>query len=254
MDKETEKFLGDVAGDEKVKDAVKPEKEDAEELPDDLKNRQIKRLLKRREEEKQSAIELADKVRKAHEEIEYLKKDREGGLKYKERFEKVIGNDTAEKQALVSEMAKIFEQQEEELTKKVDDRQRQSREKEEAEEAKLKRDVDDMVANVEDKFDLDLTSETDEANTRYDKFMSLVKKMSPKDAQGNLTSYADFEAVAEIFKEQESKGSSLNRKKEIASRGSSTSASVDTNKSELSAQERWLKQNGILPSDFKRFT
>lgn len=258
MDKDTEKFLKDVGEGHKIDDSQPIIPEGEEKVDEGIKNRRHKRLEERLTRERQSAIELADSFKKVNDDLEYLKRERGGSLKYADRFEKIIGNDTDQKKALVAEMSKLFEENEVNSEKRAIERlkeyQVEQSKKEAQEQEELTNFVEDEINRVEDSYGIDLTSGSKEANERYDRYVSLVKKMSPKDKDGEIREYADFDAVAEIFKEQESKGSSLSRKKEASSRSGTQSSPSNVTNSELSGQEQWLKQNGILPRDFKRYT
>ena len=81
--------------------------------------------------------------------------------------------------------------------------------------------IDDQLENLEEKFNVDLTSKTPAARKAHKEFLELVYKLSPKDENGEVTDYADFESTFEIYKSNREKDKSpevIDRQKELSSR------------------------------------
>lgn len=79
--------------------------------------------------------------------------------------------------------------------------------------------IDENLENLEDKYNIDLTSDSPKARKARREYLELVGKLSPKDEDGNITAYADFESTFEMYKSSSEKpNESINRAKEIAGR------------------------------------
>ncbi len=79
--------------------------------------------------------------------------------------------------------------------------------------------IDTELEDLEDSFNVDLTSDAPAARKARKEFLELVQKVSPKDESGNITNYADFNSTFELYKSsrKESKPDA-SRQKEIAAR------------------------------------
>ena len=98
--------------------------------------------------------------------------------------------------------------------------------------------IDSMVEDIEDTTGKDVDPATRKA------FFQMLEKLSPKDADGNITAYADHHAVWEEL--QARKKPADTRQKDLASRsmvrtGASPSTSVKDD-----ATERYLRENGLI--------
>jgi hypothetical protein len=100
-----------------------------------------------------------------------------------------------------------------------------------------------MVEEIEDEFDVDLTSKESE-KARTD-FYKLLAKMSPKDRDGNIIGYADHFAVWEEYQER------LKRTPDSTARNLSARSMTQGSgaaKSDLTTDvtERFLRDQGII--------
>lgn len=81
--------------------------------------------------------------------------------------------------------------------------------------------IDSELESLEDEFNVDLTSDAPAARKARREFLEMVEKASPKDEDGNVTSYADFAAVYEHYELKRAKGKDnriTDRQKELSSR------------------------------------
>lgn len=80
--------------------------------------------------------------------------------------------------------------------------------------------IDTELEDLEEEFNIDLTSNAPAAKKARREFLELVQKVSPKDENGNVTGYADFASTFELYKNQkaaaEKPNTTVNRQKEIA--------------------------------------
>lgn len=77
--------------------------------------------------------------------------------------------------------------------------------------------IDEGLETLEDKYGIDLTSDSDTAVRDRTAFLKLVSKLAPKDEEGNLKDYPDFVETYEMFKGLKEKNDNA-RAKQIASR------------------------------------
>lgn len=107
--------------------------------------------------------------------------------------------------------------------------------------------IDNELEDLEDTFDVDLTSDAPAARKARKEFLELVQKVSPKDATGNITNYADFNSTFELYKGSKKEVKPDNsRQKEIAAKtmqGSSNGAQPQ--KQFTPGFRGWQKDYGI---------
>lgn len=106
--------------------------------------------------------------------------------------------------------------------------------------------LDEMLENVEDEFDVDLTSNTPQAKKARQTFLTLLEEVSPKDREGNVKDFADPISTFKILQSQTTKDSQTNRAKDLSSRSMVRAGASGDSKLEATAQERFLKEAGIL--------
>lgn len=106
------------------------------------------------------------------------------------------------------------------------ERMKAQREAEEQEKAQFESLITSELEGIEDEYDVDLTSNAPKAAKNRRDFLDLVEKLSPKDAQGRVTAYADFHETWELFQAKQAsaaKAAPASRAKEIAARSMSQS-------------------------------
>lgn len=114
-----------------------------------------------------------------------------------------------------------------------------------AEQRQAETQIDDELANLEETYDVDLTSNTTAANKLRGQLLDLVERFSPKDREGTIVEYADFGSAFEML-QQTNKPVTNPRAKDFADRSlqkSNTAANVT--KEEDDATRSWLRRNGI---------
>lgn len=141
-------------------------------------------------------------------------------------FTAIIGNDTPEKVSALGALKKALEGADERAATKASSRliELQKKAQEEAEEETQKA-VDELnkgLEEVEETFKVDFTSN----KTELADFKNYIRKIAPKDEDGEIKAFPDMIATYEAFTAQKKPTNS--RAKELASRGMtrSTDASV----------------------------
>ncbi len=194
-----------------------PEKveEKEEEVPESLKNRQHRRLEQKLQRERESNIALAERLKVLSEQDRAIK---ETAGEIDPRLIRVFGGSDEGK-----EIAKHFtEILSETKAQAREDALREieaQNEREQTEQRQYEDLIDNQLEALEDKYNVDLTSDAPQARKIRREYLELVEKLSPKDDDGTITDFADFEAAFEQYQEKNIPKIDNTRQKEIASRG-----------------------------------
>lgn len=219
----------------------KPEKEDEEVIPEDIKNRHIRRLEAKLAKERKANIELAARESARSEYAKFAEKTKD--LTVDERLVALYGNDENGQRAAKltqSLLEDAVKRAREETLSDVD-----SRQKAQAEETKKYGNlIEDQLEEIEEEYKVDLSGSDERSKQIRNSFLSLVNKLSPKDAEGNIEHYADFSSTWEIFQDRMQKSNA--RSKELSSRSMTRSGSQTEIKKESTVGEKWLREQGIL--------
>lgn len=141
-------------------------------------------------------------------------------------YVRLIGNDTPEKLAFIKE-AKAREDRREELAaERAYQRLVEEKQREESQEQEVEEMLTNSIEEIEEEFNVDLTSKDPVVKkTRVD-FLKYVEKIAPKDANGEILYLPDMVSTFETFQELRKKASTNERAKDLASRGTSRSGDV----------------------------
>ncbi len=90
--------------------------------------------------------------------------------------------------------------------------------------------IESSLEDLEEEYGVDLTSNTPAAKKARSEYLDLVQRLSPKDAEGNVTSYADFQATWDIYQSNRPVAPTDTRKKDLASRSISQGGDAPTAK------------------------
>jgi hypothetical protein len=215
--------------------------DDPENQPDEVKNRRHKRLEDRLQAERESNIALNARLQA----IAEAKKGTGEEADFLKGVDRIYGTDTPEAIAATELLKSTLRGLHDSARKSAIDEIREERQKEIEAQKKADAEVSRMIEEIDDDYGVDLSST---GNERLRKgFFSLLQKMSPKDADGNITQYADHSAVWEAFKAQmDSKKPTENRAKDLASRSTTQSGASAGAKTQDDAATKWLKENGII--------
>lgn len=215
---------------------------DEDDGEDEKPNRWTRRREAAFQREREANIALAARL-EAMSEAQRFSRDM-GEMPMDERLVTLYGNDENGKraaqitQSLLSDVAK---QAKDEAMREF----QAAREKERQELSANQDYIDGALEELEDASGIDLTSNKPAAIKARTEFLSMVEKFSPKDGEGNITAYADFDQVFDIWNSRRDKGN--NRSKELASRSMVRSgATTSQTKADVQAGEKFLKDNGII--------
>jgi hypothetical protein len=249
MPSEQEQFLNDIQSEGSDQDpfaylneqlpVVEPDKpadESAEQNGDlEPRNRRERRLEARLQAERDAGIQLAAR-------LQALEEQRNSSTPKSEavsNIERLYGVDSPEAREatdlLKSEFARVREEATQAALNALEERS--SRETQAVKEAE--RQLDGMLEEIEDEFDVDMTPKA-----RTD-FFKLLERMSPKDRDGNIIQYADHMAVWEDYQLRTQKPVD-NTAKNLAARAMNNGAAASDNNLTNTVAERYLRENGII--------
>ncbi len=240
---ETDKFLRELPTNDQKIDALfeepktqEPEKESEEE---GTENRQSRRLRQRLEAERESAKALNDRVKELSDKVS--KYENVMSSEADERLTQIFGDDTPEKKALSKLFTDILKENKEvakrEALEAFESKADQEKKAVESESKK----IDDEIDYLEETYGVDLTSDSSGAKKLRNSLIDMVEKLSPKDKDGNIIDYADFDATFQLIQAKPDPS----RNKELGSRTMQNSKATDSSKDSSSALERYLNENGI---------
>jgi hypothetical protein len=251
MPNELDEFLGDVKTEEQ--DVFKTEVEDPlaqplkkEEKPE-VKDEEVIPFHKDPKVQKYIDREIERRMPRTEERtfVEDTKKDDDDPLL--DVLTRVIGNDTPEKISAIKDFRKALDSRDEkvrsETLREIDARVSEEREAEQ----QATNELVEGFENIEDTFNVDLTSNKPTAVSMRKEFVDFIQRIAPKDEDGQVTEFPDLEETFKLFQDIK-KGVPIppNRAKELAARsvGRSSDSTVvpqNTDKS-WGAVERWLNK------------
>ena len=151
---------------------------------------------------------------------------------------RVIGNDTPEKLSAIKDFQRALDSRDERTRQAALD-ELDAREYEEKEaEVEATNELVQGFEDIEDTFGVDITSNRPQAQKTRSEFVDFIKRVAPKDSEGQVTEFPDLEETFALFqdiKKESNPGPS--RARELASR--STSRSGDASVAPQSTDKSW---------------
>lgn len=221
-----------------------PEKEE-EPVEDEepAKNRAYRRLEKRYQQERDSGIAMAERI-KVLSEVDKFKEDISAS-DYKKLLEPIFGNVDEKgnydpkRELATKNLIQAFEGMKESAKKELLAEFESRTSEETTAQKEADGEVSEMLEHVEDDYGLDMSNDAVRSG-----FITLMEKMSPKYNDGNIKEFADPDAVAEAYKALQRRGGS-NRAKELADRSMTRSGESQPSKLPQNAIDRYMEDNGL---------
>lgn len=222
---EVDKFFGDLPSEEKqlqdVFDNIQKPVENTGEVLEKgdegvRKNRRERRLEDKMRQKDEMLIALNERVKVLSETVAARGEKIESTDVPADWFA-LYGNTDAAKGAWDMN-ARMFsdlkEQAKQEAIEEFENRQRQVIEEQKGYEAF----IDSQFESLEDKFDVDLTSDAPAARRARREMLELVESLSPKNDEGDITDFADFESTFDVYRKTKvsRNDTTVSRQKEIA--------------------------------------
>lgn len=239
---EVDKQIVDPFETPKEKQEEVPAKEEDPAAPKPKDNREARRAKEALQKEREANIALTERV-KVLSEVEKFRKGEPDADLHAVLFGGATPTD--ETKATTERLQKVLE--------KFTDTAKQSAlaefKREQAEAQKAEREAEDEIdqnlESLEDQFDADFTSNSPAARKARHDLLEIVKKISPKDSEGNIERFGDFTTAYEIYQERKAKPDT-SKQKELAARSLTKSGSSPTQNLEQKSNEDYLKSLGII--------
>lgn len=172
----------------------------------------------------QKEIEKAQKSQPSAERqfIEDTKQDDDEGTAILER---IIGNDTPEKVAAIKDFKRYLGSLEEKGADRAMSYLQQQEEEARQEEEQASEEIEQGFEDIEDTFGVDISSNAPTARKTRNEFIDFIKRVAPKDSEGNVTALPDLTETFELYQSTQTRPSNT-RAKELASRGMARSSNA----------------------------
>lgn len=213
------------------------------------KNREHRRLNRRVEQERDALQELREANIAENARLQTLSEQRkflEGLPKQTidERINSIFSQDEVGRKGAAALQSLIDDAVEQAETRAVERLQETQQERDVAvrQESQF---IDNELVDLEEVSGIDLTSNTPLGRKNRSDFLDLVEKFSPKDADGDVQEYADFEEVFDVFKQTRTRASNNTQNKSLASRGMARGSSPQQSVGDK-ATETALRNMGII--------
>lgn len=131
----------------------------------------------------------------------------------------IVGNDTPQKIAAVNRFRKALSSLEDKGAEKALGVWERERQAEVEAEREAESELESGFESVEEAFEVDITSNTPIARKTRSEFIDFIKRVAPKDGEGNITEYPDFTETFKLYQETSKKSNpQTSRSKDLASR------------------------------------
>lgn len=139
----------------------------------------------------------------------------------------IIGNDTPQKIAAIKRFRSQLGTLEERGAERALAQLRQQADAEQLEVQQAQEELATAFDNIEEEFDVDLTSNTSIARKERGDFIDFIKRVSPKNSDGDVIQYPDFTETWKLFQSTK-KPVDNKRAKDLAARGMDRSTDSGT--------------------------
>lgn len=201
------------------------------------RNRRERRLTAKLQAERESSMFLAGKLEARTEAEKALSSEEADYLK---GIERIYGTDSPEALLATDLLKKAITGARDDAETRAYDRIKGEREKEQLELRDADKELDSMIDEIEETYDVDLTEAQEKA------YFGLLTRMSPKDRDGNVINYADPHAVWEVFQEKLQSRTKDTRAKDMSSRSMTQSGASKESNLNDDVTARFLKEQGII--------
>ena len=209
------------------------------ELPEDLKNRHIRRLEGKLQAEREASIAREARIEALSEAQKFRQET--GADDLDQMVARIYGTDKPENAAATELLQKALKGYSTRAKEEAISTLREEFQAQQQEESKEKETVESYIEQVEDRYGVDLTS-TAAARERQQEFRDLWFRLSPKDRNGDVVEYADPYEVYDIYSSRQPQ----NRAQGLAARQMVRSNPIESS-AEEDATYKFLQENGLLP-------
>lgn len=211
--------------------------ENDEVLPDELKNRHIRRLEAKLQTEREASIAREARLEALSEAAKF--RDETSPDELDAMVARIYGTDKPENAAATDLLTKAFKGYSERAERNAIEKFRAEQEQSEGAVDKEVKNLESYIEEIEDTYGVDLSSNQSARDKRSD-YLTLLEKLSPK-SNGEVIDYADPFETYELFASRQPQS----RAKEFSQRGMANSRPV-TNSIQEDATAKFLKEQGLL--------
>lgn len=151
-------------------------------------------------------------------------------------FIKLVGNDTEDKKQVLKDLSDYFGTLKGEARKEFLAELQEQQVAQQKEDAKAQEELDTYFEEIEETYNVDLSSNSATAKKTRSEFIDYVRKIAPKNNDGEVTGFPDLVSAFEEFQEKGKRTAPTSRAKELASRGMTRSTDAS---SELPKSRSW---------------
>ena len=205
-------------------------------LPDELKNRHIKRLEAKLQAEREASIAREARLDALSEAAKFRQDT--GADELDQMVARIYGTDKPENAAATDLLTKAFKGYSERAKREAIEEFTQQREQEERETAREVQNIEGYIEQIEDQYGVDLSSQA--ATERREQYLNLLEKLSPK-KDGEIVEFADPFETYELFASRQAR----NPAKEFSQRSMANSRPVNSSLQE-DATAKFLREQGLL--------
>lgn len=160
-------------------------------------------------------------------------------------FTTVVGNDTPEKVAALNKLGMALNGLDQRASQKAIEQLESIRNEEVQADKEAEDELENAFDNIEESFDVDITSNNPIAKKTRQEFVSFVEKIAPKDRNGDIVDYPDMNSAWETYSEMKKSTATPSRAKDLASRGMRNSAETNVSgpqgRSTFAEAERYIE-------------
>lgn len=150
---------------------------------------------------------------------------------------RIIGNDTPEKQSAIKDFRKYLGSLEEKAAQKALAGFEARADEQVQEDRQAVQELDDSFEEIEDIYNVDLTSNAPSARKMRSEFVDHIRKIAPKNEEGEVIAFPDLIATFEDYQERTKRAPQNTKAKELAARG--MSRSTDASQAPVTGSKNW---------------
>lgn len=174
-----------------------------------------------------------------------FRKDVDEEINLPSSFIKLVGNDTDEKKEVLRDLSKYFGTLKGEARQEFLQELEQQRVQSEAEDRKAQEELETYFEEIEETYNVDLSSNSALAKKTRSEFIDFVREIAPKNEEGEVAAFPDLVSSFKTFQELNKRSTTSNRAKEHASRGltrsTDASSAVSTGRSWKDVERHFSK-------------
>lgn len=237
-----DKTVADIFTPPEKEGVVVPKPEEGDEPHKNRRHRRLESQLQEEREERirlQALIEGRSEAQKLNQDTTTLDEDTKDLLR-------LYGDDDKGRQAAEltkSLLERVSERTKSDTIKALRDEEIESQQ----EERQYESYIDGQLESLEDEHNIDLTSDSPSARKARKGLLEIVQTLSPKDENGIITGYADFDGAFEVYQDRAKQERPDNtRNKEVASRSMERSGgTASVRKAPTPGFDGWKQDYGI---------